>query len=135
MNRGKKIHVYLFAYINLYIPTNLHTFSSFKYVDADDIDDLFDIDDEESDFKDISCKSWLNCRFSSECIGIEALLFVDVSQQLFNKSSWLGVEAEAIRPTLEDEESTLPRWAQQMSDYRVIAKSWYDIFSKVISQT
>ena len=89
------------------------TLSPFRLVDADERDDLFDIDEEELDFNDISS---VTCMFwelpSTGFVGIEVLRDDVISQPLDNKAPWSGVDADGISNARDDDESTLSRWAE-----------------------
>ena len=89
------------------------TLSPFRLVDADERDDLLDIDEEELDFNDISS---VTCMFSelpsTGFVGIEVLRDDVLSQLLDNKAPWSGVDADGISNARDDDESTLSRWAE-----------------------
>ena len=91
--------------------------SPFRLVDADERDDLFDMDEEELDLIDISsviCMGW--GLLSTTFVGTEVLREDGLSQCLDNKSLWSGVDADGISKAREDDESTLSRCAESDVD-------------------
>ena len=91
--------------------------SPFRLVDADERDDLFDMDEEELDLIDISsviCMGW--GLWSTVSVGMEVLREDGLSQLLDNKALWSGVDADGISKALEDDESTLSRCAENDVD-------------------
>ena len=88
--------------------------SPFRLVDADERDDLFDMDEEELDLIDISSVGWW--LLSTVSVGIEVLREDGLSQFLDNKALWSGVDADGISKAREDDESTLSRCAENDVD-------------------
>ena len=85
------------------------TFSSLRYVDVEDIDDLLDIVEDDLEVYGKSCEPWIWEMFSSVCTGIDDLRFEISTLRLGNKRWWLGIDSELINIALDEDESVLSR--------------------------